>query len=325
MFMVLTTSGTGSAYKIIDFINPNGERVFLKWGPRNMPVPWFYNNTPPNDFSLDAAVNATRTSYDTWEAVETSGITFQFGGTTNAEPLVFFDSLNTLGFAENPFGPGVLAATDFLVFTFTGEIAESDIFFNVDVPWSVAPNGEAGHFDYQSVATHEIGHFLGLSHSGVGVMETRGGRRSLVEGSSILYPIAYPPGTTIGRTLTLDDIVGASVNYPAGNFSGNTATMSGRVTKNGEGLEAAHLTAYNPFTDELIGIFTDANGDYTVQGLSSGPTVVRVNPIIDPASPGDFGFSEFATDLDYEVTFHEGRAEVTAGTTTRGIDVAVTP
>jgi hypothetical protein len=62
-----------------------------------------------------------------------------------------------------------------------------------------------------------------------------------------------------------------------------------------------------------------------VEGLSSGPMVVRVNPITDPTSPSDFGFDDFTTDLDFEVTFHEGSAKVTVGRTTTRIDVAVNP
>ena len=332
-FIVITVSllaftRIASAYDLIEFTNLNGERVHLHWNADDQPAPWFFSSAePPNNFSLDAAIDTTQASYDAWEAVETSSITFHFSGKTNAEPFVFFDFINTVGFISDPSlrGTGILAATDFIVFTITGEIAESDIFFNNDIPWSVAPNGRLGQFDFQSTATHEIGHFLGLGHSGVGVMESRRGRRTLEEGSALMFPFAFPPGTTTGRTLTLDDITGASVIYPAGDFTSSTARMSGTVTKNGEGVEGAHVTAYNPFTDELIGIFTDGGGNYRIGGLSAGPIVVRVNPITDPTSPADFGRNDFLIDLEYEVTFHEGRAEVTPGTNTPGIDVAVTP
>lgn len=313
--------GSGFAYTLIQFVNPDGELVNLSWSEDNRPVEWFFHNTPPDDFPLDVAVDRTRTSFDTWEAVETSGITFRFSGTTNAEPFVFFDFINTIGFITDPSlrGTGILGATDFIVFSFTGEIAESDIFFNADIPWSANANGRPGRFDFQSTATHEIGHFLGLGHSGLGFME---GRR-LQEGSAIMYPFAFPPGMTTGRTLTLDDIAGASVIYPAGDFSTTTGSLSGTVTKSGEGLEGALVMAFNPFTDELIGAFTDGGGNYRIEGFSPGPVVVRVGPLSE--APSAFNFDEDEIDLDYEVTFYDGRAEVSAAGNIADIDVAVTP
>jgi hypothetical protein len=321
--VLLASARDGASYKLIEYFNPDGELRHLHWASDNQPVPWFFHNVPPDDFSLDTAIASTQSAFNTWEALETSSITFQFSGETNAEPFVFFDFINTVGFITDPDlqRAGILGATDFIVFTFTGEIAESDIFFNADVPWSVNPNGEAGHFDYESTAIHEIGHFLGLGHSGLGFME---GVR-VEEGSAIMFPFAFPPGSITGRTLKVDDITGASVLYPAGDFTNDNASLSGTVTKNGQGLEAAHVTAFNPFTNEIIGAFTDAEGDYRIEGLSDGPIVVRIAPLSEPPSVYDYRYDDFLIDVDYEVTFYDGRAEVAAGASTSDIDVAVTP
>ena len=43
----------------------------------------------------------------------------------------------------------VLASTSFLIDMSTGELLESDIFFNCAFPWSVAPAGEAGRYDLE--------------------------------------------------------------------------------------------------------------------------------------------------------------------------------
>ena len=52
----------------------------------------------------------------------------------------------------------VLASTSFLVDGVTGELLESDVFFNSTFAWSVAPGGEPNRWDLESIALHEIGH-----------------------------------------------------------------------------------------------------------------------------------------------------------------------
>jgi hypothetical protein len=323
--LFLTVARTGGAYQFVDFLNPSDEIVSLRWGQDSMPVTYYFNVQPPPDFSLEEAIEATQASFDTWESIPTASITFQYGGTTTAEPFVFFDSISTLGFVSDPQleGTGILAATYWVFFTFTGEIAESDIFFSSFFPWSVSDNGTSGRFDFQSVATHEIGHFLGLGHSHTGIMETEGFRRRLVEGSAIMYPFAYPAGSILGRTPVDDDITGISALYPAPGFNAARGTLSGSVSKNSQGVFGAHINAFNPFTGELIGIFTDSDGNFELAGLKAGPYILRVNPITDPTSPEDFGFPESAVDMDFRDAFYDGQAEILPGETTTGIRIEV--
>ena len=79
------------------------------------------------------------------------------------------------------------------------------------------------------------------------------------------------------------------------------------------------------FTGDTVGAFANDSGSYEIQGLRAGPWVVRVNPITDPTSPGDFGFPD-DTDLDYrDALYTGGPVEVEASSSVRSIDVAVTP
>jgi hypothetical protein len=326
----LTTGGSAPAesYQLIQSETPSGGLVDIKWFTASFPVPYYVNSRAPLDFSLQQAISALEASFQTWEDVDTASITFQFAGTTDAEPFVFFDERSTLGFSSDPEleGSGVLGATLQVINIFTGEIVEADIFFSNFFVWSVDPAGRPNTFDFVSVATHEIGHFLGLGHSHVGVVETQAFRRRPIEGSAILFPFSFGPGTVIGRTLTADDAVGASVLYPANSFLQRTGSLAGRVTKGGRGVAFAHVSGFNPFTGETIGGFANESGDYEIRGFSPGPYVVRVNPITDPTSPGDFGFPEQGTDLDYrDEIYRAGPVAVEASQTARDIDIEVSP
>jgi hypothetical protein len=316
------------SYQFLETETPTGSRVNIRWFSTSFPVRYYVNGREPLDLSLQQTIDAVAQSFRTWEDVETASITFEFAKTTEAEPFEFFDEKSTLGFRDDPEleDTGILGATLQVINIFTGEIVEADIFFSDFFVWSVDPAGQPNTFDFVSVATHEIGHFLGLGHSHVGVTETRNFRRRPIEGSSILFPFSFGPGSVIGRTLTVDDTTGASILYPAGSFLQKTGRLSGRITKAGRGVGYAHVVGFNPFTADTVGAFADESGNYEIEGLRPGPYVVRVNPISDPTSPEDFGFPERGTDLDYrDALYTGGPAEVEASATTEGIDIEVSP
>jgi len=327
--LLVVGAPVSDAYHILQHVNPSGSVVELSWPASDFPVSYFVNNRQPLDFSLQDAVDAVGRSFQAWENVETSQIAFQFSGTTSAKPFEFFDGHSTLGFTDDPdlATPGVLGATLQVIDIFSGDIVEADIFFSERFVWSVDPNGDPNAFDFEGTATHEIGHFLGLDHSHVGFMESDpDGGRSLVAGASVMYPFAFEPGDVTGRILTDDDEAGISAIYPSGSFTQLTGSIAGRITKGGGGVAFAHVVAFNPFTGQTIGAFADRSGSYEIRGLSPGPHTVRVNPITDPASPPDFGFPSFLTDLDYrDALFQAGRAEVISSRTTSGIDIEVQP
>jgi hypothetical protein len=242
-------------------------------------------------------------AFATWQAVPTASISYQLAGVTSASPGSD-DGSSVLGFRSRPDLDRVLASTSFLIDSSTGALIESDIFFNSAFSWSVAAAGEAGRFDLESIALHEIGHFSGLGHSALGETEliSTGGRRVL-SAEAIMFPIAFASGSITGRTLKADDIAGISDLYPDGDFNSTDGSLSGQVTRDGQPLFGAHVVAFNPATGTMVASFTlNAQGQFSIGGLSPGPHVVRVEPL-DDAEVDSFFDSSQHVDVDFRVSF----------------------
>lgn len=106
-------------------------------------------------------------------------------------------------------GTGVLAMTTVTFSRSTGEIYDADIEVNTALhDFAVADTAPGA--DLLSVATHEAGHFLGLSHS--------------ADPEATMFAV-YTPGTISQRTLEADDVAGICDAYPAGASPGECDTV----------------------------------------------------------------------------------------------------
>jgi Matrixin/Carboxypeptidase regulatory-like domain len=300
----------------------NGRQVTLKW--EQTPVRYFVSsrNGVPG-VTVDEFQAAVGRAFTQWQAVPTSSIAYQFGGLTAALPGED-DGLSTLGFRNRPDLDRVLASTSFLVDAATGALLESDIFFNSSFAWSTASAGEAGKYDLESIALHEIGHLSGLGHSALGETELReGGGRRVLGAEAIMFPVAFGSGTIAGRTLKADDIAGISDLYPDGGFATTTGSISGRVTKDGQPIFGAHVVAFNPATGLMVGTFSlNAQGQFSINGVSPGPHVVRVEPL-DDAEIDSFFDASLTVDIDFKVAFFDRLVIVARGGDRGDVVVAV--
>lgn len=154
------------------------------------------------------------------------------------------DGVNSICFnqADTAFTPGVLAFTRVIttdrigvqvgssaVSTQLGQILDADIYFNPSdsqtsyaTPQALAATPKA--YDMESLLTHELGHFLGFSHSAVW--------------SAILFPFAPAPGTFSGTRPTTqqpdgplgdDDRTGLRVLYADPADAVHRGSISGRI------------------------------------------------------------------------------------------------
>jgi hypothetical protein len=139
-----------------------------------------------------------------------------------------------------------------------------------------------------------------------------------------MFPIAFSAGSITGRTLRADDVAGLSDVYDGPNFLTETGSISGRVTKNGQGVFGAHVVAFNPATGKLIGNFTlNESGGFAIAGLDPGPHVIRVEPL-DDADLNSFFSDERVIDVQFKVTFLDKLAVVPRGGNAGPYEIKVT-
>ncbi|HYP54520.1 MAG TPA: DUF4214 domain-containing protein, partial [Pyrinomonadaceae bacterium] len=159
----------------------------------------------------------------------------------------------------------------------TGFIADGDVAINPNAcaPFSTDGQFVAGDannpFDLEATFVHEIGHMLGLEHSGViaASMQPRQGRNGI-------YNL---PAHTV-RTLSDDDIAGIRSIY--GPLAG-LGTIQGTVTGTGGPIFGAHVFAEETSTGRVRGAnITLPDGRYRIDGLPPGQYRIVVEPLDEP-------------------------------------------
>jgi hypothetical protein len=156
--------------------------------------------------------------------------------------------------------------------TFVGQIIKADIVFN---PASMFTTGGGPGQDLQTVATHEIGHFFGLDHSGV------------------VRAVMNPAASSLVK-LSYDDVAGLSALYPKGSLDVATGSITGTVSfSGGGGVFGAHVFAESVSGNEAfgsnirktpIGTLTRPDGSYTIQGVPADSYVVTAEPLDGPVT-----------------------------------------
>jgi hypothetical protein len=169
---------------------------FAHWNTRNFS---WYHNTAGQGSGKAAALQSAMSS---WTNVTSASHVLTYTGTTAAGFAT--DGVNTILWATGNGCTDPCLAVTALVLQSGQVIVESDISFNASFSWRT----DGGAYDVQTVATHELGHSLGIHHT---------------ELTSSPLPTMYTAyfGTD-GRTLETDDrsALQCSENrYPVGGGS----------------------------------------------------------------------------------------------------------
>jgi hypothetical protein len=146
----------------------------------------------------DAGTGSSRVSIDVRDLGAVACDLVQYNSDNGNQHVIIFhddtwphdDANNTLGLTTVTYDPD------------TGEIYDADMEINSTVPLSIGDPVASGAYDFDSIITHECGHFLGMAHTG--------------DDRATMYA-SYTQGSTYKRILTSDDVSGlCSIYLPGG-------------------------------------------------------------------------------------------------------------
>ena len=239
---------------------------------------------PPDvDITQESWTGIVRRSLQRWTDVSTSdAVLILEEPVVEADRADAGDGINTIGFtSDERFRDSWITATANWSID-AGKITQCDVRVSPYFVKNWAPQDPARLLEI--VITHEIGHCLGLLHSEPHPMALWTDLPVAKDAGFLPDPVmSY--SNSYGLDLPPDDTAAVSLLYPAGDFGASRGSIRGTVTFNGNPAPFAYVQSVRPGGRAAAGrpgpgVFTNAAGEFIVEGLTPGPWMLWVHPML---------------------------------------------
>ncbi|NKB90226.1 MAG: hypothetical protein GKS06_18620 [Acidobacteria bacterium] len=290
LILALASPATGYVPNTIEYVG--GVPVITSWDSGSFPIPVRVTPGLTTDITDSSDRQALESALATWSAASGSDASVYLEREQDVEAGVA-DGINAIEFSNDAGLDGAqFTAITFLLVDGDGTISEADMLVNDrEVGFTTTAGSDVG-LDLETVMLKEFGKFLGLANSPVGGFETS---QVLDESSSVMYAVARGIGAS-ARVLQPDDVAGIRAMYPAA--GSGFASISGTITRAGAAVFGAHVVAYDPIADILVGSLTLPDGSFRIDGLPAGRYLMEVLPLTAPVTPAAIGGIFTSEDVD---------------------------
>ena len=259
----------------------NGAMVEVGWPREAFPIRYTADQRlvsllPDGPAMLERAFRA-------WAEVETSRVSFAAQG-VGGDLKPGKDGQNVVTIGDDLFTNfrAIAVTTNWDV---AGTLVESDI--------QVDPTMIRGAYNIEQAITHEIGHLLGLDHSGVI--------------SAVMYPFVSNGNGEV--VIDSDDRVAIASVYPNGDPTLIGGVLRGRVTGDNGGVFAAQVVAMNERGEAVATGLTNTAGEFLLEAIPDGKYRLYVEPLDGPVDLRNLSpYWRQASSKSFPTRFHSGEA-----------------
>jgi hypothetical protein len=303
---------------VLDLKDVGGQLRPGRWPEAEFPIRFVLNDRPL-DLLRNLAASSTpsaaiEAAMHDWNLAPVGLLLDGTAPTTDAG----YDGYNLVTFADTPKNRDVVG--NFWAVTTTWRIEENGdlIIVEADIAFNPQPafatDGTATSLDIQHIATHELGHALGLSHS------------------PFLAATMYPKssaGDRFYRVLTEDDMAGLRALY-GGDTRTDLGAITGRVAMAEDApVFGAHVVAADASGIIRVGAVTDREGAFEIPALPAGDYQVYVEPLDGPFLPENlprvFQDPDHPVVRNFRLTFAGGGPDTALVPVTAGEATALDP